>query len=70
MELNLNQTIRELRRQAATIDAAIQTLEELQAGNIPKGRRGRKSMGMAERKVVAERMKRYWARRRERGKEA
>jgi len=54
----------------------IASLEELQrtAGALPvlpKGmqRRGRKSMDAAERQEVSERMKRYWAGRRQNGKD-
>ena len=35
------------------------------AGNARSRRRGRKSMDETERRVVAERMRRYWARQRE-----
>ncbi|MCU0228520.1 MAG: hypothetical protein MUF01_12865 [Bryobacterales bacterium] len=52
------------------IDEMIQVLETLQreqdegSAKSTIGRRGRKSMGAEERKRVSERMRRYWAERR------
>jgi len=63
--MNLTTTIQSLRAEAARIDRVILELEKLQAGESPfKSRRGRKFMGTAERRVVAERMRQYWASRR------
>jgi DNA-binding transcriptional MerR regulator len=65
--LDLQKIIRELMKEKERIDAAIQTLERLQA-EAPtlagKSRRGRKGMGLAERAEVSQRMKRYWEQRR------
>jgi hypothetical protein len=63
--MNLKTTIQSLRAEADRISRVIQELENLQTGKSQiKSRRGRKFMGMAERKAVAERMRRYWASRR------
>ena len=68
--MDLSEAIRELREQHAKLVAAIEQLESLAGssnGNSPvlRSRRGRKSMGAAERREVSERMKKYWASRRE-----
>ena len=55
--------IRELYAQREKLDRTIAALEALGSGEPPK-RRGRKSMSPEERQRVAERMKRYWAKRR------
>ena len=64
--MDLNETIRELREEHTRLSAVIAQLESLNESNErPQGsRRGRKSMGDAERREVSERMKRYWASRR------
>ena len=68
--LNLEPTIRYLRAQAEGLDRAIESLEKLLAdpstavGPATK-RRGRKSMGLEERREVSARMKKYWASRRQ-----
>jgi hypothetical protein len=66
--MDLNEPIRYLREQHARLVAAIAQLESLAGssnGMQPiRSRRGRKSMGAAERREVSERMKRYWASRR------
>jgi len=61
--MDLRATINALLEERDKLDRAIQMLEGLQSGEVLafKSRRGRKSMGPEERKVVAERMKRYWA---------
>jgi hypothetical protein len=58
--------IRELYIEKRRLDKVIATLEALtQRGNSEAGpRRGRKNMPAEERQKVSERMKRYWARRR------
>jgi len=55
-----------LRREFDRVDATILTLEKTRAADVLRrtGKRGRKSMGQAERIVVSERMKRYWSTRR------
>jgi hypothetical protein len=67
--VDLDYVISGLRQQRDKLTAAISQLEELQRGSIsangfPK-RRGRKSMKPEERLIVSERMKRYWAERRQ-----
>jgi len=67
--MDLYKAIQELIEQKKQIDLAISTLEALVEGaSVPtSGRRGRKFMSEEERKVVSERMRKYWASRR-RGK--
>jgi hypothetical protein len=62
--MDLNKTIRDLRNELEKLNEVIASLEQFQStGTLPAPRRrGRKSMPEEERKVVAERMKRYWAR--------
>jgi hypothetical protein len=68
--LDLNATIRGLHDEKRKLECAIAALEELdrKPGRIlaafPAERRGRKSMGAAERQEVSARMKKYWAGRR------
>ena len=66
--------IKALRVRVEAIDSAIANLESMMVPEptpssvkTPK-RRGRKSMGEAERQQVSERMKRYWAKRQKRAK--
>ncbi len=67
--MDLTEIIRNLYVEKARVEdsiAALEALESPQAGSAtPRSRRGRKSMGAQERELVAERMKRYWAARRE-----
>jgi hypothetical protein len=68
--------IKRMQKQRSALDEVIDSLEatrsqmearapaETQAAAAKK-RRGRKSMSMEERQVVGERMKKYWARRRQ-----
>ena len=64
--MDLNETIRELREEHSRLTAVIAQLESLNSVSegAPHSRRGRRSMGEAERREVSERMKRYWASRR------
>lgn len=64
--MDLIKAIRELEDHRRQLDQAIATLEALQNGAVTKlpGRRGRKEMSEEERKIVSERMTRYWAARR------
>jgi hypothetical protein len=64
--MDLIKAIRELQDHKKHLDQAIATLEALQNGDAVKlpGRRGRKEMSEDERKIVSERMTRYWAARR------
>jgi hypothetical protein len=65
--MDLQKLIDELHFQKTRLDHAIAELEQLQADRggsrdvVPLKRRGRKSMGLKERKQVSERMKTYWA---------
>ena len=71
MAIDLAKTIAALRQEVQSIAVAIATLEELScsqpqvAQRRGRNKRGRKSMGAQERLEVAERMKKYWARRRQ-----
>ena len=67
--MDLYAIIQELHQERKRLDRLIAVLERklahsLHFRNRPKSRRGRKSMGQEERKLVSERMKRYWASRR------
>ena len=62
--LNLNDTLRDLRRELERLNQAITILEQIPANPPRRGRRGRKSMGQEERAEVSNRMKFYWASRR------
>jgi hypothetical protein len=70
--MDLYKAIQDLYAEKEKLERVIASLEELQrnVGDAPvvakiAGRRGRKSMGSKERREVSERMKRYWAGRRE-----
>jgi hypothetical protein len=77
--MDLTLTIRQLEVEKESIELAVAELKRLQQtvnGNgismvanlgSRKSKRGRKSMGSEERLAVSERMKRYWASRREPG---
>ena len=67
VSMDLQRAIRELHEEKEKIDAVIASLEQYLSANDGgevKKRRGRKSMSPEERKVVAERMRGYWASRR------
>jgi hypothetical protein len=59
----------ELQQELQRIDRVIHNLEMLAKGEAAPmmNRRGRKNMSPAERKLVSERMRNYWASRRGRG---
>ncbi len=69
--MDLNKAIRALYDEKKRLDRLIESLEELHArGSRPerpavRSRRGRKKMSAAERLEVSERMKKYWAARRD-----
>jgi hypothetical protein len=72
--VDLSATIRRLEIEKQSIELALADLKRLQNGNYDgsgvapncrKSNRGRKSMESAERLQVSERMKKYWASRRE-----
>ena len=70
MSMDLYRVIRELVQERDRLDRIIQSLEtEMDTadenGRVPAKRRGRKSMDGPARKEVSERMRRYWAKRRE-----
>lgn len=69
--MDLYEAIRALHEEKKRIDRLIAVLEELErAGDrqpaVSRKRRGRKTMSAEERREVSERMKRYWAQRKER----
>ena len=69
-DMDLRGLIRKLREERDKLDAVIASLDELQTiadtrKIVPKKRRGRKFMDEAGRQEVSERMKRYWAARRQ-----
>jgi hypothetical protein len=70
---DLDDTIRFLKSEKEKLEQAIAALDALKEGILNRTesfgdvRRGRKSMGAAERAEVSRRMKRYWANRRTRG---
>jgi hypothetical protein len=71
--MDLYKAIQDLYAEKEKLEHVIASLEELQrtAGTIPvlpksAKRRGRKSMNSQERQEVAERMRKYWASRRNR----
>lgn len=65
--MDLNKAIRDLRAELERLNEVIASLEQFQStGTLPAPRhRGRKSMPEEERKSVSERMKKYWAARRQ-----
>ena len=70
--MNLSRAIQELHAERKRIVELIQAVEALQEHYLSQParekkvrRRGRKSMGEVERQQVSERMKRYWAARRD-----
>jgi hypothetical protein len=67
--MDLDGIIRELLEERKRLDRLIQMLEEPGSGGAPgthaKSRRGRKSMDGPARQQVSERMKLYWAKRRQ-----
>jgi hypothetical protein len=65
--MDLEKAIRELSAQKKQLDAAIATLETLMNGSaVTTGakKRGRKQMSPEERRIVSDRMSKYWAKRR------
>ena len=71
VKMDLEKAIEHLHAERERLEKVIAALEELQRSSTgtaleprPVTRRGRKSMGSAERQQVSERMKKYWASRR------
>jgi hypothetical protein len=68
--MDLYEAIRKLYEEKKRLEHAIKELEKLRAGDRPPAaepsarRRGRHSMGRAERLQVSQRMRKYWAARR------
>jgi hypothetical protein len=70
IDMDLDWIIRELLEERKRLDRLIRALEEPDMGraagmSVEKSRRGRKSMDGAARREVSERMKQYWAKKRE-----
>jgi hypothetical protein len=63
--MDLLKALRELNQERHRLDLLIANLDALKRGNKPTkpARRGRKTMPPEERKVVSERMRAYWAKR-------
>jgi hypothetical protein len=61
--MDLYKIIRELQQEVEKIDLVVESLEELiRDGTLTVGRHhGRKFMVTEERRIVSERMKKYWA---------
>jgi hypothetical protein len=68
--MDFENLIKKLQRERSALDEIIASLEAMRSSLMEaqaaaaKKRRGRTSMGIEERRVVAERMKKYWAMRR------
>jgi hypothetical protein len=64
--MDLNKAIRDLHAELDKLNEVISAMEEFErTGTLPSPRRrGRKSMDEKERKLVSERMKKYWDSRR------
>jgi hypothetical protein len=60
--MDLKEILTQLYAERGLLDEAILQLEALAKGST--SRRGRKSMGIEERRQVSDRMRRYWAKRR------
>jgi hypothetical protein len=67
--MDLTRILEQLYAERDRVQQAIATLEQFHQENktpvAAPGRRGRKSMGAEERNAVAERMKAYWAKKRQ-----
>jgi hypothetical protein len=61
--MDIHAMIRDLQDEKHRLDQTIAAMESLASGSNSH-RRGRKSMGQAERHQVSLRMKKYWAQRR------
>ena len=64
--MDLEDLIKRLQKECSTLDEIIASLEAMRSSLMEaraavKKRRGRKSVSMEERQMVAERMKKYWA---------
>lgn len=71
LDMDFSRTIELLRREKEKLERAIALLEELQTADPEttreKPRMGRRFIGDDERREISERMKKYWADRRNRG---
>ncbi len=63
--MDYSKVLRELRADKAKLDTAIATLESLIGGKGEPITRSRKGMSENQRKEVSERMRNYWASRRD-----
>jgi hypothetical protein len=68
--MDLDKAIRDLREDLEKLNRVIAAVEEFEferTGTLPAPhRRGRRAMGEPERRLVSQRMKKYWAGQRER----
>jgi hypothetical protein len=64
--MDFSKALRELHQERQRLDKLIANLDALKRGTQPgkPPRRGRKNMPPEERRIVSERMRAYWARRR------
>jgi hypothetical protein len=64
--MDLYKAISDLHRELEQLNKVISSLEELQRSGLltSDGRRGRRSMSESERRIVSERMRKYWETRR------
>jgi hypothetical protein len=63
--MDLEDLIKRLQKECSTLDEIIASLEAMRSSLMEaraavKKRRGRKSVSMEERQIVAERMRKYW----------
>jgi hypothetical protein len=67
--MDFDATLRALRQELEMVNASIASLERLAAASsqvaVKQSKRGRKSMGAEERVIVSDRMRKYWAGRRQ-----
>ena len=60
----IESTLKTLRERRDRITLAIEAFEVMEQHPVTRSNRGRKSMGVEERQVVSDRMRKYWAGRR------
>jgi hypothetical protein len=61
--MNYWKALMDLNAERERLDRTIAVLESMQADSVRPARRGRKSMSESERRIVSERMRAYWERR-------
>ena len=74
-QMDFSNALQELYAEKEKLEHSIALLEELQNSQVPgpsrvqaKSRRGRRTMGIEERRQVSARMRTYWANRRQEGR--